>query len=174
MFILDFIFSTYVLYRHFIYLFPYLNCLLICNFRICLLFACNLALYNHLLKNGAFFILKSCQFNHNIASFFLIQIVASAQGGAVAQSVERTTPGEEILGSIPAVAARSLLLGRCQYNVTVCDRSHGLPALSLVWQHEKLSDVNLGTRPRYRLVVDEDVNNLTKPTKPRISAMYLL
>ena len=32
-------------------------------------------------------------------------------GGAVAQSVERATPGEEIPGSIPAVAARSLLVG---------------------------------------------------------------
>ena len=32
-------------------------------------------------------------------------------GGVVAQSVERATPGEEILGSIPAVAARFLLVG---------------------------------------------------------------
>ena len=32
-------------------------------------------------------------------------------GGAVARSVERSTPGEEIPGSIPAVAARSLLIG---------------------------------------------------------------
>ena len=31
-------------------------------------------------------------------------------------------------------------LGRCQYNVTGWDRSHGLPALSRVWQHVKLSD----------------------------------
>ena len=31
--------------------------------------------------------------------------------GAVAQSVERATPGEEVLVSIPAVAARSLLVG---------------------------------------------------------------
>ena len=31
--------------------------------------------------------------------------------GAVAQSVERATPGEEIPGSIPAVAALSLLVG---------------------------------------------------------------
>ena len=28
-----------------------------------------------------------------------------------AQSVERTTPGEEVPGPIPAVAARSLLVG---------------------------------------------------------------
>ena len=39
--------------------------------------------------------------------------------GAVAQSVERSTPGEDVLGSIPAVAARSLLVG----SVSVyCDR----------------------------------------------------
>ena len=31
--------------------------------------------------------------------------------GAVAQSVERATPGEEVPGSIPAVAARSVLVG---------------------------------------------------------------
>ena len=33
------------------------------------------------------------------------------EGGAVAQSVERSTLGEEVPGSIPAVAARSLLAG---------------------------------------------------------------
>ena len=33
------------------------------------------------------------------------------QGGVVAQLVERATPGEEVPGSIPAVAARSLLVG---------------------------------------------------------------
>ena len=38
------------------------------------------------------------------------------------------------------------------------DRSHGLPALSRVWRYLKLSDDSLGTRPRYSLVVDEDVN----------------
>ena len=31
--------------------------------------------------------------------------------GAVAQSVERATPGEQVPGSIPAVAALSLLVG---------------------------------------------------------------
>ena len=37
-----------------------------------------------------------------------------------------------------------------------------LPALSCVWQHIKLSDVSLETRPRYSLVVEEDVK---KPNK---------
>ena len=32
-------------------------------------------------------------------------------GGAVAQSVERATPGKEVSGSIPAVAVCSLLVG---------------------------------------------------------------
>ena len=32
-------------------------------------------------------------------------------GGTVAQSAERATPVEEVPGSIPAVAARSLLVG---------------------------------------------------------------
>ena len=31
--------------------------------------------------------------------------------GAIAQSVGRATPGKEVVGSIPAVAARSLLVG---------------------------------------------------------------
>ena len=35
--------------------------------------------------------------------------LADCTGGAVAQSVERATPGEKVPGSIPAVAARSLL-----------------------------------------------------------------
>ena len=33
------------------------------------------------------------------------------RGSSVAQSVERATPGQEVPGSIPAVAARSLLVG---------------------------------------------------------------
>ena len=45
---------------------------------------------------------------------------AQHYGVVVAQSVELATPGKEVLGSIPAVAARSLLVGSvyCQYNVT--------------------------------------------------------
>ena len=38
-------------------------------------------------------------------------ISLQGKGGTVAQSVERGTPGEEVLGSISAVAARSLLVG---------------------------------------------------------------
>ena len=42
--------------------------------------------------------------------------------GAVAQSVECVTPGEEVLGSIPAQGLwppALYCLGRCQYSVTV-------------------------------------------------------
>ena len=34
-----------------------------------------------------------------------------SKGNVVAQSVERANPGEEVPGSIPTVAARSLLFG---------------------------------------------------------------
>ena len=50
-----------------------------------------------------------------LLSFFLLHlhffVFLSIIGGAVAQSVERPTPGEEIPGSISTVAARSLLIG---------------------------------------------------------------
>ena len=42
------------------------------------------------------------------------------------------------------------------------DRGHGLPALSRVWQHVKLSGVSLRTLPQCSLVFDEDIK---KPTK---------
>ena len=45
------------------------------------------------------------------SSQLLLQHGGGGGGGALAQSVERTTPSEEVLGSIPAVAARSLLVG---------------------------------------------------------------
>ena len=38
-------------------------------------------------------------------------LITFLEGGAVAQSVERATPSEEVPGSIPAVASRSLLVG---------------------------------------------------------------
>ena len=38
----------------------------------------------------------------------------------------------------------------CQYNVTVWDRSHGLPALP-VWYYVNVSDVRLGKSPRDNL-----------------------
>ena len=41
--------------------------------------------------------------------------LSRVQGGSVAQSVERSTPGEEVPGSI---SPAPYWLGRCQYNVT--------------------------------------------------------
>ena len=43
-------------------------------------------------------------------SILILIIVLLDEAGAVAQSVERRTPGEEVLGSILSVAARSLLV----------------------------------------------------------------
>ena len=36
------------------------------------------------------------------------------------------------------------------------------PALPSGWQHEKLSDISLETRPRYSLIADEDVKKSNK------------
>ena len=44
-------------------------------------------------------------------SLFLTRGGGGGGGGAVDQSVERATPGEEVPGSIPPVAAHSLLAG---------------------------------------------------------------
>ena len=43
--------------------------------------------------------------------FFVNMLHVWGGGGAIAQSIERATPGEEVPGSIPAVAACSLLVG---------------------------------------------------------------
>ena len=45
-------------------------------------------------------------------------------GGAVAQLVERSTPGEEVPDSVPAVATRSLLVGSVSVQ---CDRLRQKP-----------------------------------------------
>ena len=57
--------------------------------------------------------------------------------------------------------------------MTGCDRSYGLPALSRVWQLVKLSDVNLGTRPRYSAVVDENVKKPNKQSAHCHCALFL-
>ena len=88
-------------------------------------------------------------------------------GGGVAQWVERTTPGQEVPGSIPAVAAAPYWLGWCRYNVIGWDRNHGLPTLSCVWRHLILSFVSLGACSQYSLVVVEDFKKPTNQTKPK-------
>ena len=40
----------------------------------------------------------------------MFPLLSRGGGGRVAQSVERATPGEEVVGSIPAVTALSLLV----------------------------------------------------------------
>ena len=85
-------------------------------------------------------------------------------GSAVAQSVECVSLVRRSWVRSPLWQPTPYWLSRYQYNVTGWDRSHGLPAFSGVWQHVKFSDVSLGTRPRYSLVVYEDAKKLTKQT----------
>ena len=79
--------------------------------------------------------------------------------GAVAQSVERATPGEEVVGSISTVGALFIRSVSVQ-----CDqlrqKSWSPRSVSCV-AALITSDVSLGTRPRYSLGVDWDVK---KPT----------
>ena len=53
--------------------------------------------------------------NHTSQAYVLfsiyITITGGGGGGEVAQSVEHSTPGDEVLGPTPVVAARSLLVG---------------------------------------------------------------
>ena len=51
-------------------------------------------------------------------TIIMFVLFIECQGGAVAQSVERATPGEEVSGSIPLWPPAFYWLGRCQYNVT--------------------------------------------------------
>ena len=73
--------------------------------------------------------------------------------GGVAQSVERATPDQEILGSTPPPplhsCAGSLLVRShlTRYNVT---------SSVSVWQHIKLSGVSLMALPRDSLVADKE------------------
>ena len=49
--------------------------------------------------------------NRKQLSCLPLTLLFFSKGGVVAQSVERATPVEEVPGSIPTVAARSLLVG---------------------------------------------------------------
>ena len=62
--------------------------------------------------------MKVLTYKRSICKFFIFimdgrnqDTCLNVQGGVVAQSVERSTPGEEVPGSIPVVTARSLLVG---------------------------------------------------------------
>ena len=55
--------------------------------------------------------------------------------------------------------------------ILLTSHSSLLAASSRMWQHVKLSDVSLGTLPRYSLVVDEDVK---KPNKQTSNQKHLL
>ena len=101
--------------------------------------------------------------------FFRLQGV----GVVLAQS------GLKVVGSIPALDPRFLLVGSVSVECGRLRQKSWSPRSLLVesvleecgrlrqkswssrsfsmWQHVKLSDANLGTCPRYSLVVDEDV-----------------
>ena len=72
--------------------------------RIIRLYVLNISVALGELNN--YIILKPCKLH----PFFHFVITRGGGGGAVAQSVERATPGKEVPGSIPAVAARSILV----------------------------------------------------------------
>ena len=103
----------------------------------------------HVLKNLAYIyscpivrVNKACQFSTtnlqnlalNVFTYWLSVCVSlcACWRGATAQSVERTTPGQEVVGSITALRAGSLLVG---FGVSIMwygwGRRHGLPTLSL-------------------------------------------
>ena len=89
-------------------------------------------------------------------------IFADSSRSAVAQSVERATPGEEVVGSISTVDAlffRSVSV--------LCDqlrqKSWSTRSVSCV-AALITSDASLGTRPRYSLGVDEETNQPKKQT----------
>ena len=84
--------------------------------------------------------------------------------GVVAQSVGHAAPGEEVPGSIPTVAARSLLVGSVS---VLCDRLR-----QKSWSPLSVSCVAARKIVR-RLVVDEDVKKPTnQPTNRGIEGHH--
>ena len=83
----------------------------------------------------------------------------------VAQSVKRATPGEGVLDSIPAVTARSLLVGSVSL---LCDqlrqKSWSSHSVSCVAAREIVRRQSWDSSVIYSLVVDEDVNKKKKKT----------
>ena len=96
------LFSHYI----FIYIFP---------MHVIFVLIVDLSHYTYFYVPGFFFVFSSlCYIDLPfliLYSFLLLCLFLLLSGGAAAQSVERATPGEEVLGSIPAVAARSQLVG---------------------------------------------------------------
>ena len=95
----------------------------------------------------------------------LLWLHCKQRGGRGSSAVERATPGEEVPGSIPAVAARFLQVGSVSVK---CDRlrqkSWSPSSFSCVAARKIVRRSCLGARPRYNLVVDEDVKQPNKQT----------
>ena len=97
---------------------------------------------------------------------FFIFIGHRLNGGRDSSAVECATPGEEVPGSIPVVAARSLQVGSVSVK---CDRlrqkSWSPSSVSCVAARKIVRRSCLGARLRYNLVVDEDVKKPNKQNK---------
>ena len=116
-------------------------------------------------------ILKLCDYCSHLLNRFLKYISIGEEGGGgggvtVTQSVECTTPGQEIVGlTCIHCGVRSRSHFRFLSMSVSCDplrqKSWSLRSIS-VWQYVKMSDVSLWARPRDRLVPEEDVK---KPRK---------
>ena len=106
--------------------------------NLCLVFLCQSGTYIFLLRKCCTKIVLNAR--HDIKGH-IYEWICLPSGGAVAQSVESATPGEEVLVQFPLWPPAPYWLGRCQYSVIGWDKIHGLPALSRVGQHVKLSDV---------------------------------
>ena len=85
-------------------------------------------------------------------------------GGTVAQLVKRATPNEGVVGLIPAVTVRSLLVRSVSVYGNWMRWYSWSPRSVCARQHLKLSDICLGTFLRHSLVIDEDVKKPNKQT----------
>ena len=104
----------------------------------------------------------------HLHSLFFFTARLCVRGCAVAQSVECATPGE-VPGSIPPVAAHSLLVGSVSVymcNVTGWDKTRGLPAVSCVAARKIVRRSVLGPVRDIALLLRRTLRNQTnKQTK---------
>ena len=113
-------------------------------------------------------ILKLCDYCSHLLNQFLKYLSIGEGEGAVtvAQSVERTAPGQEIVGlTCIHCGVRSLSRVRFLSMPVSCDplrqKSWSLRSIS-VWQQVTISDVSLWARLRDSLVPEDDVKRPRK------------
>ena len=86
-------------------------------------------------------------------------------GSAVAQSVKRAAPGQDVVSPIPAPGAPCPLAGSVPLSCNRLRQKSWSARPVTLWLHIRLKDFNLGTRPRDSLVADEDFMKPTKQSK---------